>query len=150
MWLDHTTTQGYIPPLPFMIVSTVATAVLLIGWRAALAATTKEVGTQLCMQIIQCIMHTMCRQSIQYAYNQGYAAIKRSPAALPACTVWQLAFATVAWPGLLYLSFVHHTRFANCTAHNTDGMLCGMIPYTQEHSNSNLHLVKAVPRRSPS
>ena len=33
--------KGYVPPTPFIIVSMVATAVLLVGWRSVLAATTK-------------------------------------------------------------------------------------------------------------
>ena len=36
--------KGYVPPTPFIIVSLVATAVLLVGWRSALAAKTPEVG----------------------------------------------------------------------------------------------------------
>ena len=35
--------KGYMPPKPFIIVSLAATAVLLIGWRAALAAATPKV-----------------------------------------------------------------------------------------------------------
>ncbi|KAJ9508160.1 hypothetical protein QJQ45_021575 [Haematococcus lacustris] len=38
--------KGYVPPTPFIIVSFVATAVLLLGWRAAAAATTKEDPSQ--------------------------------------------------------------------------------------------------------
>ncbi len=34
--------KGYVPPVPFIIVSLVATAALLVGWRAALAAATPE------------------------------------------------------------------------------------------------------------
>ncbi len=36
--------KGYVPPTPFIIVSLVATAVLLVGWRAGYAAVTPEVG----------------------------------------------------------------------------------------------------------
>lgn len=35
--------RGYIPDKTFIIVSLVVTAVFLIGWRSALAATTPEV-----------------------------------------------------------------------------------------------------------
>jgi hypothetical protein len=35
--------KGYVPPTPFIIVSLAATAVLMVGWRAALAAATPEV-----------------------------------------------------------------------------------------------------------
>ncbi|KAG2443853.1 hypothetical protein HXX76_002196 [Chlamydomonas incerta] len=34
-------TRGYVPPVPFIGVSMAVTAVLLVGWRSALAATTK-------------------------------------------------------------------------------------------------------------
>lgn len=34
--------KGYVPPTPFIVVSLVATAVLMVGWRAALAAATPE------------------------------------------------------------------------------------------------------------
>lgn len=34
--------KGYVPPTPFIIVSLVANAVLLVGWRSALAAATKQ------------------------------------------------------------------------------------------------------------
>ncbi len=39
--------KGYVPPTPFIIVTLVATAVLLVGWRSALAAKTPEVGGRL-------------------------------------------------------------------------------------------------------
>lgn len=35
--------KGYAPPVPFVIVSLVATAVFMIGWRTALAAATPDV-----------------------------------------------------------------------------------------------------------
>jgi hypothetical protein len=35
--------KGYVPPTPFIVVSLAATAVLMVGWRAALAAATPEV-----------------------------------------------------------------------------------------------------------
>lgn len=35
--------KGYVPPKPFVIVSLAATLVLMVGWRAALAAATPEV-----------------------------------------------------------------------------------------------------------
>lgn len=34
--------KGYVPPKPFIIVSLAATAVLLVGWRSALAAATPK------------------------------------------------------------------------------------------------------------
>ena len=35
--------KGYIPPTPFIVVSMVSTAVVLVGWRSALAAVSKKV-----------------------------------------------------------------------------------------------------------
>ncbi len=36
--------KGYVPPLPFILVSLGVTGVLLTGWRAGLAAATNQVG----------------------------------------------------------------------------------------------------------
>lgn len=36
--------KGYVPPTPFIIVSFVATFVVLVGWRTAFAAVTKQVS----------------------------------------------------------------------------------------------------------
>lgn len=36
--------KGYTPPVPFIIVSMVVTGVLMVGWRSAMAATTKAVS----------------------------------------------------------------------------------------------------------
>ena len=38
--------RGYVPPTPFIAVSMGVTAVLLVGWRSALAATTKPVSAE--------------------------------------------------------------------------------------------------------
>lgn len=39
--------KGYVPPVPFILVSLGVTGVLLTGWRAGLAAVTKQVrGTR--------------------------------------------------------------------------------------------------------
>ena len=38
--------KGYIPPTPFIVVSMVSTAVVLVGWRSALAAVSKKVSTE--------------------------------------------------------------------------------------------------------
>lgn len=35
--------RGYVPPVPFVIVSLVATAVVMVGWRSAYAAIVSEV-----------------------------------------------------------------------------------------------------------
>ena len=40
--LLRTLSRGYLPETPFLVVSMVATAVLLVGWRSALAAATPE------------------------------------------------------------------------------------------------------------
>ena len=40
--LLRTLSRGYLPETPFLIVTMVATAVLLVGWRSALAAATPE------------------------------------------------------------------------------------------------------------
>jgi hypothetical protein len=43
--------RGYVPPGPFIVVSMVTTAVLLVGWRSALAATSKKVRVGGCARV---------------------------------------------------------------------------------------------------
>lgn len=47
--------KGYMPPTPFILISLAATAVLMVGWRAALAAATPEVR---CARVVG--VHSAC------------------------------------------------------------------------------------------